>query len=149
VIWRDFVERAGPIVARKAAIPPVAQSSIPSSKGPVQTSARPERPIRGVPEVLDTGTLAIDGAVVRLQGVDGEAGRMSQQLARFLRRREVACEPVNNNTGVHRCRIGGEDLAELIVAGGGARAKPDAPPELLTAEEQARSERLGIWRRYR
>jgi penicillin-binding protein 1A len=102
-----------------------------------------------VPEVLDTGTLAIDGAVVRLQGVEGEAGRMAQQLTRFLRRREVACAPAGDNSGAYRCRVGGEDLAELIVGGGGARAKSDAPPELLAAEEQARSERLGIWRRYR
>jgi penicillin-binding protein 1A len=149
-IWRDFVERAGLLLARKAAIPAVAQSSTPSNtKSPVQTSARPERPLRGVPEVLDTGTLAIDGAVVRLQGVEGEAGRMAQQLTRFLRRREVACAPAGDNSGAYRCRVGGEDLAELIVGGGGARAKSDAPPELLAAEEQARSERLGIWRRYR
>jgi penicillin-binding protein 1A len=39
--------------------------------------------------------------------------------------------------------LGGEDLAELILSGGGARATPDAPPELLAAEEQALAERLG------
>jgi penicillin-binding protein 1A len=37
-------------------------------------------------------------------------------------------------------------LSEVILSNGGARATPDAPAELLAAEEEARSARLGIWR---
>ncbi|HKG76029.1 MAG TPA: PBP1A family penicillin-binding protein [Beijerinckiaceae bacterium] len=145
-IWHDFVERAGPVAQK----PPLAQRTTPANvTNRAQTGARVERNVRGAPEVLDTGTLAIAGTLVRLQGVEGEGGRMAQQLARFLRRREVTCEPVGNEASTHRCRTGGEDLAELILSGGGARATSDAPPELLAAEEQARSARLGIWRRYR
>ena len=132
-IWRDFVSRAaaGAKVERKA---------------PAPEAAAAESGLRGVPEVIDTGTLQIRGKVIRLLGIQGEAGRMGSQLARHLRRREVACEPVVG-AEMHRCRLDGEDLSELILAGGGARARPDAPSELLAAEEQARSARLGVWRR--
>ena len=37
------------------------------------------------------------------------------------------------------------NLAALILSAGGARASEDAPPDLLAAEEQARSERTGMW----
>ena len=148
-IWRDFVERANPIAARKSP-PAVAQGAAPAkAAAAAQAGGSAERAVRGAPEVLDTGTLEVRGTVVRLQGIEGEGGRMAQQLSRFLRRREVACEPAGTDGGAHRCQIEGEDLAELILAAGGARAKSDAPPEFLAAEEQARSARLGIWRRYR
>ena len=143
-IWRDFVERAGPLVSKSAA---TAQRTMPVNASPGQTPGK--QSLRGTPEVLDTGTLSVGGTPVRLHGVAGEGGRMALQLARFLRRREVVCEPAGSESKVHRCRLGDDDLAELILSGGGARATPDAPPELLAAEEQARAERLGIWKRYR
>lgn len=82
---------------------------------------------------------------MRLSGVEGEDGRMARQLARYLRGREVVCEPPAG--GRARCAMDGQDLAEMIVSAGGGRAAADASPELLAAEEQARSARLGIWRR--
>jgi penicillin-binding protein 1A len=84
--------------------------------------------------------------VIRLQGISGEGGRKARQLARFLKRREVVCETPGSPAAVQRCRVDGEDLSEMILAAGGARATPDAPPELLAAEEQARAARTGIWR---
>ncbi len=95
--------------------------------------------------MVDTGTLQVRGQVVRLYGIQGEGGRLATQLARFLRRREVVCDPAQGDA--RRCHLGGEDLSEMILAAGGARARPDAPPDLLSAEEQARASRLGIWRR--
>lgn len=144
-IWRDGVGRAGPILAGKPAAP--ARAPAVAAAAPPAPGARAEEGrLRGVPEVVDTGTLEIRGRAVRLEGIEGEAGRMRSQLARFLRRREVACEPVPA-AETHRCRVGGDDLSELILAGGGARASRDARPELLAAEEEARSARMGIWRR--
>jgi len=122
---------------------------MPVNATPGQTAIPGKQGLRGTAEVLDTGTLSVGGTPVRLHGVAGEGGRMALQLARFLRRREVVCEPAGSESKVHRCRLGDEDLAELILSGGGARATPDAPPELLAAEEQARAERLGIWKRHR
>lgn len=112
---------------------------------PAPKSATPA--IRGVPEVLDTGTLLIGGAPLQLEGVSSEGGTAARQLARFLRRREISCSVGENN--LHRCQIDGEDLAEIIISAGGARATPDAPAHLLASENQARSARLGIWRRQR
>jgi penicillin-binding protein 1A len=155
-LWRDFVERAAPMMARtappsvaRAAPPSIAQAPTTASRPDSgQSGARVEQAVRGAAAVIDTGTLEIDGTLVRLQGIQGEGGRMTRQLAHFLRRYEVACQPVGTG-GQHRCWIGSDDLAELILAGGGARATPDAPPELLAAEEHARSARLGIWRNSR
>ncbi len=106
-----------------------------------------------MPEVIDTGTLAFRGRVVRLLGVEGERGALARQLSRYLRRREVTClRPTGEAEGEPeglRCQIDGDDLAALILAAGGARAAGNAPSDLLAAEEQARSERAGLWRRER
>ncbi|MCJ2080873.1 PBP1A family penicillin-binding protein [Methylobacterium sp. J-090] len=147
-LFRDFVQRAAAQMARGR--------KRPSAAGAEPAPARDVAPaaagaaIRGVPEVVDTGTLAFRGRTVRLLGVDGEGGALARQLARYLRRREVACTPAAGaEAGPLRCQIDGDDLASLILAAGGARASEDAPPDLLAAEEQARSERAGLWRRER
>ena len=49
----------------------------------------------------------------------------------------------------HRCRIEGHDLSTLVLLNGGGRTTSDAPAELLSAEEEARVARLGVWRRSR
>src|SRR4051812_16470279 len=54
------------------------------------------------------------------------------------RARASACLQADNHAGVCRCRIDGDDLTEMILAGGGARAAPD-----VSADLQARSARLG------
>ena len=58
---------------------------------------------------------------------------------------DVACAPAEG--GAYRCSLDGQDLSELILFNGGGRASADATPDLLAAEEQARSNRIGIWRR--
>jgi len=106
--------------------------------------------IGGVPDVIDTGTLAFRGRTVRLLGVDGEGGALARQLARYLRRRDVVCTPAaGDGDPALRCQIDGNDLSAIILAAGGGRASEDAPADLLAAEEQARSERLGLWGRER
>jgi hypothetical protein len=97
---------------------------------------------------MDTGTLVIRGTMVRLEGIQGERGTLARQLARFLRRREVICAP-SDTPSVQRCRIGNYNLSAIILAAGGGRATPDASEELQAAEDQARSARLGVWRRGR
>lgn len=154
-IWRDFVSRASPVLAQRP--PPPAQSAAVSGSdgfpfrpptGAAQPNAAPSAAIRGPARVIDTGTLEIAGRTIRLHGVEGEDGRLARQLGRFLRRREIACE-ATGAPDVHRCRMGGEDLSELVLAGGAARASGEAGRDLLAAEEQARSMRIGIWRRGR
>jgi penicillin-binding protein 1A len=142
-IWNDFMTRALPSMKAKLA----ASAKSPTVGGsPSTTGVAPSRDaLRGRARALDTGTLDIGGSVVRLQGLMGERGRMADRLDRLLRRREIVCEPVRS-TDVHQCRIGDEDLSEIVLAGGGARVRPDAPDYLLAAEEFARAARLGIWR---
>ena len=101
---------------------------------------------RGVADVLDTATLAIRGRKIQLEGLLGDRDRRAvRALAWFLRRREVVCEP----TGApdrYRCNVDGQNLSGIILSNGGARAVPNAPAELLAAEDEARSARVGIWR---
>jgi 1A family penicillin-binding protein len=147
-IWHDFLTRAAPLLAQgKSALAPAQVAREPDPANPTPSPPEVET-IRGVPEVLDTGTLAIRGTLVRLEGIQGERGNLARQLARFLRRREVACAP-GDAPGAQRCQIGGYNLSAIILAAGGGRATADASEELLAAEEQARSARLGVWRRGR
>ncbi len=90
----------------------------------------------------------IRGRVVRLAAVEGEDGRFARQLGRFLRNRDVVCEPAQSPDR-HRCKVEGHDLSTLVLLNGGGRATSDAPPELLSAEDEARLARLGVWRRWR
>ena len=126
----------------------MAKAALPG-QAPVAPAPAAEPALRSVPLVLDTGTIEIRGRTVRLFGVEGEGGRSAREVARFLRGREVACEPVSGAES-HRCVInGGDDLAETILLNGAARATAEASPELLAAEERAKLERIGVWRRWR
>jgi len=146
-IWRDFLSRAAPQLAKDKRQAPAAQvartdpevAAPPAAEGTV---------VRGAPEVMDTETLVIRGTMVRLEGIQGERGNLARQLARFLRRREVICAP-SETPGLQRCRIGNYNLSAIILAAGGGRATPDASEELQAAEDQARSARLEVWRRGR
>jgi membrane peptidoglycan carboxypeptidase len=154
-IWHDFVGRALPIVSK--ASPQLARRN-PDVLNPVETPGASTPPVstpvvagsdagaRGAAEVLDTATLWVRGRKIQLEGILGdEDRRMVRPLARFLRRREVICAP-SAAPERYRCTVEGQDLSEVILSNGGGRATADAPAELLAAEEEARSARLGIWR---
>ncbi|BAU89332.1 penicillin-binding protein [Methylorubrum populi] len=146
-VFHDFVERAQKVLkGRKRPAPSAARAEpVPANAvAPAPTPAAGE--VRGVPEVVDTGTLAIRGRTVHLLGVVGEGGALARQLARYLRRREVVC---SGDPASARCRLDGDDLAALIVTAGGARVSEDAPSDLIEAEDQARAERAGLWQRER
>jgi endonuclease YncB( thermonuclease family) len=96
--------------------------------------------------VIDTATLVVRGRKIQLEGILADNDRRAvRALAQFLRRREVICEP-GATPDRFRCSVDGQRLSELILSAGGGRATPDAPAELLAAEDEARSARLGIWR---
>lgn len=152
-IWHDFVSRALPIVAKtplqaarrntsaltpeNAANPPAPAANLPDAA---------DAGARGLADVLDMATLAIRGRKIQLEGIIGDDDRHSvRSLTRFLRRREVICEP-GAAPDRYRCSVNGQNLSEVILSNGGARAAPDAPADLLAAEDEARSARIGIWR---
>jgi penicillin-binding protein 1A len=154
-IWHDFVGRALPIVSRTSpqlatrntdALNPTAAagSSAPVASAPVVAGS--DAGARGAADVVDMATLVVRGRKIQLEGVLGDDDRRAvRTLARFLRRREVICEP-SGTPDHYRCNVDGQNLSQVILSNGGARATPDAAAELLAAEDEARSARLGIWR---
>ncbi|MGY2050965.1 PBP1A family penicillin-binding protein [Methylobacterium sp. JK268] len=162
-IWKDFVTQAIAVRGR-AAKAEKAQAEKAEKVQAEKPAPRPDQPrpemaaadpdadpapagsaLRGTPAVIDTGTLELEGRTVRLLGVEGLSGRNARELGRYLRRRDVACTPAE--AGAYRCNLDGQDLSELVLFNGGGRAANDATPDLLAAEEQARANRIGIWRR--
>ncbi len=144
-IWRDFVTRVGPLRSP-------APASVPADRaGPAAASASagpPVAPLRGTARVLDTGTLEIQGQVVRLFVVEGGRGRPARALARYLTDQEAVCDSVPPS-GAYRCRIGDHDLSELVLLNGGGQASQEATPELRAIEARARDARIGLWRHWR
>jgi hypothetical protein len=96
---------------------------------------------------MDTATLVVQGTVIHLEGVDGEAGEPAKELVRYLRGRPVSCEPVESGGGQYRCKIGDYDLGEAVVLNGAGRAAGNASERLRGAEDRARALSRGIWRR--
>jgi penicillin-binding protein 1A len=154
-IWRDFVTQAGrtgrmPNQAPQQAGAPQVAAAVPAAPAPAANmpanrGAEPAA-LRGAASVVDTGVLEIEGQPIRLLGVEGTAGRPAREFARYLRRRDVECERAADSAA-YRCRADGQDLSEVVLFNGGGRASSDATPDLLAAEEKARSARIGVWRR--
>jgi membrane peptidoglycan carboxypeptidase len=172
-IWHDFVRQTEAIMAKRPAPPSpaltgtsappppavaAAASAAPVSPAPASpaagetqtvaamTQAAPQ-PLRGVPLVLDTGTLIVQGSAIHLSGVEGETGEPARQLFRYIAGRPVACEPAGNDPSQYSCKLGDYDLAEAVVLNGAGRAAADAPEQLRRAEERAQHAHRGIWRR--
>jgi endonuclease YncB( thermonuclease family) len=130
---------------------PAAKAGFPSASTPSVTvqemaavPAGAER-LRGVPEVVNTSTLSLQGRIVRLFGVE-TAGDVSSagDLTQYLGGREVVCE-VAGSKDIYRCQVDGKDLSIVVLFNGGGRATVDATFELRTAAERARSAGVGIW----
>jgi hypothetical protein len=96
--------------------------------------------VRGMPVVQSTGVIELQGHQIRLYGVEGVRGHPVRELRRYLGRREVVCEPINE----HRCRVDDQDLSRVVLFNGGGRATTSATPNLRSLEEQARMAHVGI-----
>ena len=103
--------------------------------------------MRGIPTVVDSATLLLNGALVPLDGITGERGSPANELSRYIGGREVACEPADPRAPKYRCKIGDYDLGEAILLNGAGRAAANAPERLRSAEEKARSAGRGVWGR--
>jgi endonuclease YncB( thermonuclease family) len=117
-------------------------------RGDAETDAPPPAPnaITGPVQVIDTATLKLNGKLVHLFGVEWVRGGQAQELTRYIAGRAVTCQPAPGSESMN-CNVDGRDLSEVILYNGGGRASPEASPELVAAEDHARSERLGVWRR--
>jgi endonuclease YncB( thermonuclease family) len=131
---------------------PRASASAPAASGPIKEpepvstgSTGSVGSLRGVPEVIDTATLSLNGEVVRLFGVEWAPGAgKPEDLTQYLNGREVACDPVGGND-VYRCQVGSQDLSRVVLFNGGGRPTDDATPELKAAAEKAREAKIGVW----
>jgi penicillin-binding protein 1A len=142
-IWNEFVTQS--VAARqKTTRPQVAAAAIAAPGGANAGPAPIGASVRGVPLVLNTGTLEIQGRALRLFGVEGARGRAVREFRRYLGMREITCEPAGG-ANEYRCRAGEQDLSRVVLFNGGGRAAANAPPELRALEQQARSTRAGIW----
>jgi len=129
-----------PPASNLAAAGPIREPE-PSVTGSTASSAA----LRGVPDVIDTATLSLNGEVVRLFGVEWAPGAgKPEDLTQYLNGREVACEPAGSND-VYRCQVGGQDLSRVVLFNGGGRPTGDATPELKAAADKARAAKLGVW----
>jgi hypothetical protein len=109
------------------------------------TAPAEANPLHGIPEVLDTATLWLQGKIVHLYGVEWvRGGGDPDEFTRYLRGREVACDPVGS-ADAYRCKVDGKDLSEVVLFNGGGRTTSDAPPELRAAEDKARTAKIGVW----
>jgi penicillin-binding protein 1A len=143
-IWAEFVGQSA--VARTKVARAQSQRVALATTDDVGASASNAAVIRGAAVVQNSATLAIQGRVVRLYGVEGTRGRAARELRRYLGRREVVCEPVGGGNE-HRCRVDDQDLSRVVLYNGGGRATASAPPELRALDQQARSARVGVWGR--
>ena len=103
--------------------------------------------MRGIPHVVDSATLLLNGTLVRLDGIAGERGAPANELTRYIDGREIACEPADRGVPKFRCKIGDYDLGEAILLNGAGRAAANAPERLRSAEEKARGAGRGVWGR--
>lgn len=133
---------------------PSAQSAAPDTVTPPPETAgdaEPDTPlppnaVAGPAQVIDTATLKVGGKVVHLFGVEWVRGGQADELARYIGSRPVTCQPAPGSANMN-CLVDGRDLSEVVLFNGGGRASPEASPELVAAEDHARSERLGVWKR--
>ncbi len=131
---------------------PTAPNPANTDTPPPETDQRPPEPprnpnaVEGPAEVIDTATLRVGGKLVRLFGVEWVRGGQADELSKYLRGRSVTCLPAAGSSA-HVCTVEGRDLSEVVLFNGGGRASSEATPELVAAEDHARTERLGVWKK--
>lgn len=147
--------RTGTPNGASRAAPQAASPSVPDTVTPPPETAgdpEPDTPppppnaVTGPVQVIDTATLKVGGKVVHLFGVEWVRGGQAEELARYIGGRPVTCQPAPGSETMN-CLVDGRDLSEVVLFNGGGRASPEASPELVAAEDHARSERLGVWKR--
>ncbi len=117
-----------------------------ANQSAVSRNAPGVQEVSGVAEVIDTTTLKIADKVLHLYGIEWARGGNADLLRSYLADRTVMCRAAPP-TDRHRCEVDGRDLSVVVLFNGGARATSDAPPELRVAEQHARADKKGVWKR--
>jgi endonuclease YncB( thermonuclease family) len=102
-------------------------------------------PVSGtVEQVIDTGTLKIQGETITLAGIKGLGSPYRDQLGKFIEEQgsRIRCEPTGDR---YTCFVSNVDLALAALTNGAARLAADATPQYRQAENEARRNRRGIF----
>jgi endonuclease YncB( thermonuclease family) len=102
-------------------------------------------PLNGtVEQVIDTGTLKIQGETIELAGVKGLGSPYRDQLAKFIEEQgsQIRCEPIDIR---YVCFVKNIDLGLAALTNGAARPAADATPQYQQASDEARRNRRGIF----
>lgn len=131
----------------KAAVPPETpkQTPPPAAQRPAPPQPAQPQQIRGhVTTIVDTATLEIGATRIVLAGVAPGTETPTQFVTFVGKSGPYACQKA---AVAWRCTTrDGDDLAEIVVASGWARASRDASSTIRDSEQFARSQKFGIWR---
>ncbi|WP_432262254.1 protein kinase domain-containing protein [Cupriavidus sp. TMH.W2] len=115
----------------------------PNSSNPPAQQARPD--LEGkVAQVLDSGALIVSGKIVNLSSIRGEDGKPAQAMQRYLKGKGNQLQCFAKDKGF-QCFADGEDIGEHAIRNGWARSRDGAPARYVTAEQEARRARVGVW----
>jgi endonuclease YncB( thermonuclease family) len=97
-----------------------------------------------VEQVIDTGTLKIEGETVVLAGIAGLGSPYRDQLAKFIQEQgsQIRCSPSGER---HICFVKNVDLALAALTNGAARLAAGATAQYQKAEADARRNRRGVF----
>jgi endonuclease YncB( thermonuclease family) len=131
----------------KAAVPaaPAKQAAaVPAQKPASAQPAQPQQ-IRGqIARIVDTANIEIGDTKIALAGVAPGTEAPTQFVSFAGKSGPFACQ---KTAAAWRCTTrDGDDLSEIVVASGWARAGRDASATIRDSEQFARSQKFGIWR---
>jgi endonuclease YncB( thermonuclease family) len=114
--------------------------------GATDVLASPEALTLVHPDVVTTARLQADGTSVNIFGIDGERGDAAQGLQAYLAAAgdRVDCRS-EGSSGDICVTPDGTDIAEVALANGAARARPEAPDAYRQQEIAAQDARRGLW----
>jgi hypothetical protein len=121
---------------------------IPSADiGPYDPHAAPlPEAVSGPADVLDTGTLVVDGQTVPLAGLIGHKGDLADKMQNAIKAKgpEVSC--TLQQGGAYICTLpSGEDIGRSALYNGAAEVTNDASADYHAQADAARDAHRGIW----
>ncbi len=141
-------------VAPKPQAAPMPPIDIPPEQAPEAATAPEPMPLPPEPQpvaltgtvdqVIDTGTLKIQGETIELAGIKGLGSPYRDQLAKFIEEQgsQIRCEPISER---YVCFVSNVDLGLAALTNGAARPAADATPQYRQAADDARRNRRGIF----
>jgi hypothetical protein len=127
-------------------IPPEQSPEVATTPEPMPLPPEPQQTVLTgtVDQVIDTGTLKVQGETIELAGIKGLGSPYRDQLAKFIEEQgsQIRCEPIS---GRYVCFVSNVDLGLAALTNGAARPAADATPQYRQAADEARRNRRGIF----